>query len=152
AAALRTLAEGLLAGEINGLGRTGFAVFRLVAEVEFKFVFGIEADDRREGSALPAAESLQRAELFLADESLDFLRLHEPAREKGGQAEIALLTLKAAVILFDHAAALGAWSFEISEVPRHFIPRIRLGALDNVPGHVGDLFHELRTREPAVLH
>src|SRR5712691_12423738 len=151
-AALRTFAERLLAGKINRLGGTAFAVLRLIAEIELKFVFGTESDDRGEGPALPAAETLQRAELFLADQPLDFLRLHEPARQKRGQAEVALLTLKPAVILFNHAAALGARSFEIAEIARHFIARIRLGALDYVPGHVGDLFHELRTREPPVLH
>src|SRR3989441_13371764 len=108
AAALRTFAERLFAGEINGLGRTAVAVLRLIAEIKLKFVFGIEADDRGKGSALPTAETLQRAELFLADQPLDFLRLHEPAREKRGQAEVALLALKPAIILLDNAAALGA--------------------------------------------
>ena len=124
----------------------------MIAEIELQFVFGIESDDRGEGPALPAAETLQRAELFVADQRLDFLRLHEPARQKRGQAEVALLTLEPAIILLDHGAALGARSFEIAEIARHFIARIRFGALDNVPGHVGDLFHELRTREPPVLH
>src|SRR2546422_4252973 len=100
AAALRTFAERLFAGEINGLGRTAVAVLRLIAEIKLKFVFGIEADDGGEGPALPAAETLQRAKLFLADQRLDLLRLHEPARQKRGQAEVAVLTLESAVNLF----------------------------------------------------
>src|SRR5204863_9793424 len=114
-AALRTFADRLLAREINRRGRTAVAVLRLIAEIELKFVFGIEADDRGEGPPLPAAETLQRAELFLADQRLDLLRLHEPARQKRGQAEVALLALKPAVVLFDDAAALGARSFEIAK-------------------------------------
>src|SRR5207247_5373650 len=99
AAALRTFADRLLAGKINRLGRTAVAVLRLIAEIELKFVFGIEADDRGEGPALPAAETLQRTELFLADQRLDLLRLHEPARQKRGQADVALLTLDPTRIL-----------------------------------------------------
>src|ERR1051326_4308011 len=121
AAALRAFAQRLLAGEIDRLRRGAVAVLGLIAEIKLEFVFGVEADDRGEGPALAAAKSLQRAELFLADQPLDLLRLHEAARQKSGQAEIALLALEPAVILLDHGAALGAGRFEIAEIARDFV-------------------------------
>src|SRR5437763_13600229 len=60
-AALWTFPEGLLAGEIDRLRRTvrAISVPRFVAEIEFESVLRVEAYDRGEVSALPAAEALQ---------------------------------------------------------------------------------------------
>ena len=74
--ALGTFANWFLAGEIN-LRHSAIGIPFILSEIKLDFVFWRQPQYRGERFAHSAAESLQRADLPVFNQSLDFLALKE---------------------------------------------------------------------------
>ena len=150
-AALGAFAHGFLAGEIN-LRRFSIRVGLLLAEIELGFQFRGELNDRCERFAHFAAKTLQRSHLAFGDELLDFRNFQLAAGNDFPQAKVAFLALKFLVVFVNLPAALRAGNLKGAEIARHRIALMALGLRHDVPGHVGDLFHELRALHLPARH
>lgn len=104
-----------------------------------------------EGEALLAAEALQRADLLLAEQGLDFFELEGPAEDDLPHVPVALLALELLVVLVDLAAALGAGGLELAEVAGNGVVLVGLGLRDDALGERADLGHEPLALELAAL-
>src|SRR5437588_273579 len=120
AAALRTFADRLLAGEIHlGYRAVGFGL--VLAEVEFGLELRSHLYDRGKRPALLAAETLKRTDLPVCEQFLDFGNLELAAGNDFPKTEIAFLALELLVILVNFTTAFRAASFQRAEVPGHGI-------------------------------
>ena len=130
---MRTFAERLAAGEIQGVGG-GLVLGVLLAEVEFRLEFGGEFDDGGKGPAHFAAEPLQGADDAFGDQFLDFGDFHLAAGDDFPEGEVAFLALEFFVILLDDAAAFRAGGFQFAEIAGHGVAFIALGLGDDSRG------------------
>ena len=139
--ALRTGADRFVPGEIDG-HRAFARVVLLVAEIELELVLRRELEHRGERKTLPAAKALQRPQLAVADERLDLGGLHDAAREKFRQAEVALRALEPAIIFLHRRAAFRTRRFQVAIIAGDILAGIGLGRVHDAARHVGDLRHE----------
>src|SRR5437667_782854 len=140
--ALGTFANWILSGEIDRLSRS-IRIGLILPEVELGLQFGSQLDDGGKWPARFAAESLQRPDLALLNQLLDFGNLELSAGDNFPQAKIALLALELFIIFMDLAAALRTWGFERSEIARDGIAFVTLGFIHDSARHVRDFFHEI---------
>ncbi|CAM4124350.1 hypothetical protein ACAN107058_22940 [Paracidovorax anthurii] len=154
-------AQGLV-GKFDQLAR--FLARAVVAEVELQLEVArlFVAHDGHLGGEGPAglgAEALQRADAALAQQGLGLGGLEGAARGRFGEREAAAGRVPvgaragiAAVVLLDHAAAVGARRGQRGVVAGDGVAVVFLGLLDHALGHGGDLLHEGLAAELALFH
>src|SRR5206468_5709276 len=141
AAALRTIAQGLLASEVD------FLVELRLAKIELQFPIVTQFQHAGERLAHFAAEPLQRPDHAFCYQLFSLGGLELTSGQNLVHGEIALLTLKTFVVLADLAAAFRAQDLQRAEIPRNHVALELFGFLHDMPGHILDLLHEFFAAE-----
>ena len=152
-----------------GLGRQVHDLARLLGagvvakvKLQFELAAGFVFDQGELGHERPAglaAKTLQRADAALAQKGFGLVHgKGAPARVFGeGKAAAFAAPIRAgagvaAVVFFDHAAAIGAGRVQRGVVAGHGVAVVFLGFFDDALGHGGDLAHEGLARKLAFFH
>ena len=152
-----------LAAEVDR-HRLAIGALGVVAEVELQLpvldlVVAHQFQLGAEGPAGLGAKAFQRADLVVAQEGLDLVQLEAAAGRDLGHAEATTLAGarrpgagEAAVVLLDHAAAIGAGRGQRGVVAGDGVAVVFLGLAHDALGHRRDVLHEGLAAELALLH
>jgi len=161
AAALGAGAQRGRVAKVDDLAAFGVLV---VTKVKLELVvlgFFVELDDHfgRERPAGLGSETVQRADLLVAQELFDFGHFKGTAGRRLAKREAATFAGAgsahagvAAVVFLDDAAAVGAGRLQRGVVAGNGVLVVALGLVDQALGHAGDLGHEAFAAELALLH
>ena len=160
AAAGRALAQHMRAGKVGQFAAFGLV---LVAEVELQlpvvqFLVAHQLQLGRERPARLAAEAFQRADALVGQQLFHLWRIEGAAARRLGNGEAAALgrTLRAgaaiaAVVFLHHTTAVRAGRGQRGVVARHGVAVVFLGLAHDALGHGGNVLHEGRAAQLAML-